>query len=54
MDITTRAKTQTLISETLHHVYDPELDVNVIDLGLVYNVDVPSAFPSKVIGNVVQ
>lgn len=40
MDTTTREKTQALILEALRHVYDPELDVNVIDLGLVYSVDV--------------
>ena len=27
------------IYEALHNVYDPELGVNVVDLGLVYNVD---------------
>ncbi len=28
------------ILESLRDVYDPELGVNVIDLGLVYNIDV--------------
>ncbi len=27
------------IYEALHNVYDPELGVNIVDLGLVYNVD---------------
>ncbi|HET9918316.1 MAG TPA: iron-sulfur cluster assembly protein [Ktedonobacteraceae bacterium] len=40
MNATMRATTQALIYDTLRHVYDPELGVNVIDLGLVYNVDV--------------
>ncbi len=40
MNATTRKTTQSLISEALRHVYDPELGVNVIDLGLVYDVDV--------------
>ena len=40
MDAPTRERTQSLISEVLRHVYDPELGVNVIDLGLVYSVDV--------------
>lgn len=40
MDEATRKSTQSLISEALRHVYDPELGVNVIDLGLVYGVDV--------------
>lgn len=30
---------RTHIYEVLHNVYDPELGVNVIDLGLVYGVD---------------
>ena len=37
---TTRERTQSLIYEALRNVYDPELGVNVMDLGLVYNVDV--------------
>ena len=28
------------IYEALHEVYDPELGVNVVDLGLVYGVDI--------------
>ena len=38
MNATTRATTQALIYEALRNVYDPELGVNVIDLGLVYDV----------------
>lgn len=30
---------RTHIYEALHNVYDPELGVNVIDLGLVYGID---------------
>ncbi len=40
MDTTTRERTRSLITDALRNVYDPELGVNVIDLGLVYNVDV--------------
>jgi metal-sulfur cluster biosynthetic enzyme len=40
MNATTRATTQSLIYDALHHVYDPELGVNIIDLGLVYDVAV--------------
>ena len=40
MDEIMRKRTQSLISEALRHVYDPELGVNVIDLGLIYGVDV--------------
>jgi metal-sulfur cluster biosynthetic enzyme len=32
--------TRSLIYDALHDVYDPELGVNVIDLGLVYDVKV--------------
>ena len=33
------------IYEALHQVYDPELGVNVVDLGLVYGVDLrPDGF----------
>lgn len=28
------------IYEALHNVYDPELGVNIVDLGLVYGVDI--------------
>lgn len=28
------------VYEALHSVYDPELGVNVVDLGLIYDVDV--------------
>lgn len=35
----------TRIYEALHQVYDPELGVNVVDLGLVYGVDLrPDGF----------
>ena len=40
MNALMRERTQSLIYEALRQVYDPELGVNVIDLGLVYNVDV--------------
>ena len=40
MDATTRERTRSLITEALREVDDPELGVNVIDLGLIYNVDV--------------
>lgn len=32
--------TRSLISEALHEVYDPELGVNVVDLGLVYEIEI--------------
>ncbi|HRP89389.1 MAG TPA: SUF system Fe-S cluster assembly protein [Edaphocola sp.] len=28
------------IIEALHEVYDPEIPVNVYDLGLIYNIDI--------------
>ena len=29
------------IRENLKTVYDPELNINVVDLGLIYDIDVP-------------
>lgn len=40
MDATAREKTRSLICEALHNVYDPELGMNVVDLGLIYEIDV--------------
>jgi metal-sulfur cluster biosynthetic enzyme len=40
METTAIDTTRLLIYEALHNVYDPELGVNVVDLGLVYDVDV--------------
>ena len=40
MDTTAREKLCSLIYEALHNVYDPELGVNVVDLGLIYGIDV--------------
>jgi metal-sulfur cluster biosynthetic enzyme len=40
MGTSIKEETQSLILEALHNVYDPELGVNVVDLGLIYNVDV--------------
>jgi len=39
MDTTAIETTRLLIYEALRNVYDPELGVNVVDLGLVYDVD---------------
>ena len=38
MNAPARETTRSLIYDALHDVYDPELGVNVIDLGLVYDV----------------
>jgi metal-sulfur cluster biosynthetic enzyme len=41
-DATVSAETEKVIGEiyeALHNVYDPELGINIVDLGLVYNVD---------------
>lgn len=34
------AVTEAHVKETLKQVYDPELGVNIVDLGLVYGIDV--------------
>jgi metal-sulfur cluster biosynthetic enzyme len=40
MNTTAIETIHSLILESLNDVYDPELGVNVVDLGLVYDVDV--------------
>jgi metal-sulfur cluster biosynthetic enzyme len=40
MNTTAMETIRSLILESLSDVYDPELGVNVVDLGLVYDVDV--------------
>jgi metal-sulfur cluster biosynthetic enzyme len=38
--MTTATVTKDTVLEALHDVFDPEIPVNVVDLGLVYGVDV--------------
>lgn len=38
--MTTQPVTQELVLETLRQVIDPELGCNIVDLGLIYNVDI--------------
>src|ERR1700719_2081252 len=38
-----RMATETHIREALRHVVDPELGVNIVDLGLVYRIEVDGA-----------
>ncbi len=38
-----------LIIERLKDVYDPEIPVNIYDLGLIYNVDVDDANQANII-----
>jgi metal-sulfur cluster biosynthetic enzyme len=40
LDIETRVATQAHVMAALHTVYDPELGVNVVDLGLIYGIEV--------------
>jgi metal-sulfur cluster biosynthetic enzyme len=45
MDTTTLKDTREQIYQSLYNVYDPELGVNIIDLGLVYGIDLtPDGF----------
>lgn len=37
---TTLATIREAVREALYNVYDPELGVNVVDLGLIYGIDV--------------
>jgi len=37
------------IIKKLHEVYDPEIPVNIYDLGMVYNVDVDEENNAKII-----
>jgi len=32
--------TQDMVMEKLYNVYDPELGINIVDLGLVYDVEI--------------
>jgi len=40
MDMAAIETTRAQVYEALHEVYDPELGVNILDLGLVYDVTV--------------
>jgi len=35
--------TETAIREALRHVFDPELGINIVDLGLVYAIEIDGA-----------
>ncbi|WP_423407194.1 metal-sulfur cluster assembly factor [Heyndrickxia sp. MSNUG] len=37
------------IRENLKTVYDPELNINVVDLGLIYDIDIPEPRTAKVL-----
>lgn len=36
------------IRENLKTVYDPELNINVVDLGLIYDIDVPEPRTARI------
>ena len=38
--MTTATVTKDVVLEALHDVFDPEIPVNVVDLGLIYGVEV--------------
>lgn len=37
------------IRENLKTVYDPELNINVIDLGLIYEIDIPEPRTARIV-----
>lgn len=39
MDAETETALRDRVYDALHNVYDPELGVNIVDLGLIYGVD---------------
>ncbi len=43
------AHTKDIIREHLHAVIDPELDISIVDLGLIYDVQFPSDREVKII-----
>ncbi len=34
--------TEDQIMESLHYIIDPEIGINIVDLGLIYNLDISS------------
>ncbi|MCF7803681.1 MAG: metal-sulfur cluster assembly factor [Candidatus Marinimicrobia bacterium] len=38
--VTATAEIKEKVMDALHECYDPEIPVNIVDLGLVYNVDI--------------
>jgi metal-sulfur cluster biosynthetic enzyme len=43
------ADLQNKIRENLKTVYDPELNINVVDLGLIYEIDIPEQRTAKIL-----
>ena len=44
MDSTERIKIETDIGEVLKFIYDPEIPVNIYDLGLIYDIDIDNEY----------
>ena len=42
--MTTISVTEDQVLEALHDVYDPEIPVNIVDLGLIYDVKVEGPY----------
>lgn len=38
--VLTKDEMRAQVMEALHNVYDPELGINIVDLGLVYGIDI--------------
>ncbi len=44
----TKLQIETEIVRVLKNIFDPEIPVNIYDLGLIYNVDIDDDFKAKV------
>lgn len=49
MNIHQQEEIQERVIEVLRTVYDPEIPVNIYDLGLIYNIDIDDEFNVKVL-----
>lgn len=45
----TKETLQNAVVNVLKNIYDPEIPVNIYDLGLIYNIDIDEAFNVKIL-----